>query len=69
MIFITHDLAEAYLLADQIAVIEAGRLLQIGPPETIVYRPASRSVARLTGNSNFWARRCAPTARRTYPCG
>ncbi len=55
VIFITHDLAEAYLLADQIAVSEAGRLLQIGPPGSIVYRPASRSVARLTGNSNFYA--------------
>jgi molybdate transport system ATP-binding protein len=53
-LFVTHDLAEAYLLADQIAVIEAGRLLQVGPPETVVYRPAHRSVAELTGGSNFF---------------
>lgn len=53
-IFITHDLAEAYLLADQIAVIEAGKLLQLGPPEAVVYRPAHRSVAELTGGSNFF---------------
>ena len=54
-LFVTHDLAEAYLLADQIAVIEAGRLLQLGPPEAVVYHPASRTVAELTGGSNFFS--------------
>ncbi len=54
-LFVTHDLAEAYLLADQMAVIEAGRLLQLGPPETVVYHPASRSVAELTGGGNFFS--------------
>ena len=54
VVFVTHDLAEAYLLADQIVVIEGGQVLQIGPPGTIVYRPATRSVARLTGNNNFF---------------
>lgn len=56
-LFVTHDLAEAYLLADRIAVIEAGRLLQLGPPETVVYHPASRTVAELTGGSNFFSGR------------
>jgi molybdate transport system ATP-binding protein len=56
-LFVTHDLAEAYLLADQIAVIEAGRLLQLGPPETVVYHPASQAVAELTGGSNFFSGR------------
>jgi molybdate transport system ATP-binding protein len=54
VVFVTHDLAEAYLLADQIVVIESGRVLQIGPPGAIVYHPATRSVARLTGNNNFF---------------
>ena len=56
-LFVTHDLAEAYLLADQIAVIEAGRLLQLGPPEAVVYHPASRTVAELTGGGNFFSGR------------
>jgi molybdate transport system ATP-binding protein len=56
-LFVTHDLAEAYLLADQIAVIEAGRLLQLGLPETVVYHPANRSVAELTGGNNFFSGR------------
>jgi molybdate transport system ATP-binding protein len=54
VLFVTHDLAEAYLLADQIAIIEAGRLLQLDPPEAVVYRPASRVVAELTGGNNFF---------------
>lgn len=54
-LFVTHDLAEAYLLADRIAVIEAGRLLQLGPPERVVYRPTSRAVAELTGGGNFFS--------------
>jgi molybdate transport system ATP-binding protein len=54
-LFVTHDLAEAYLLADQMAVIEAGRLLQLGPPEAVVYHPASRTVAELTGGGNFFS--------------
>lgn len=53
-LFVTHDLAEAYLLADRIAVIEAGQLLQIGSPAEVVYRPANHTVARLTGGSNFF---------------
>lgn len=53
-LFVTHDLAEAYLLADQMAVIEAGRLLQLGSPVTVVYHPVSRTVAELTGGNNFF---------------
>lgn len=54
ILFVTHNLAEAYRLADNIAVIEAGQLLQFGPPETVVYRPTSRTIAKLTGGSNFF---------------
>ncbi|MEM7346738.1 MAG: ABC transporter ATP-binding protein [Chloroflexota bacterium] len=53
-LFVTHDLAEAYLLADQIAIIKAGQLLQLGSPETVVYRSKHRAVAELTGGSNFF---------------
>lgn len=53
-LFVTHDLAEAYLLADQIAVIEAGRLLQLGSPAAVVNQPVNRQVAELTGGRNFY---------------
>ncbi|HET9015395.1 MAG TPA: ABC transporter ATP-binding protein, partial [Thermomicrobiaceae bacterium] len=48
-LYITHDQAEAFALADEIGVLEAGRLRQFGPPESIYTAPASPFVARLTG--------------------
>ena len=54
VLFVTHDLAEAYLLADRIAVVERGRILQVGTPEEVVYRPRNRRVAEVTGGTNFF---------------
>jgi molybdate transport system ATP-binding protein len=53
VIFITHDFGEAYLLADQLAVLVEGKLLQCGAPAEVVARPVNQTVARLTGNRNF----------------
>jgi len=46
-VFVTHDVVEAVLLADRIAVLEAGRLLQVGTPAELLAAPASRTVADL----------------------
>lgn len=48
-IYITHDQAEAFALADRIGVLNAGRLEQVGTPEEIYHRPISPFVARFTG--------------------
>ena len=48
-IYITHDQAEAFALADRVGVLERGRLVQIGAPEEVYSRPASPFVARFTG--------------------
>ncbi len=53
MLFVTHDLGEAYFLADQLAVIDAGRILQNGPPGDILRRPQNLTVARATGVKNI----------------
>jgi len=50
-IYITHDQAEAFALADQVGVLQAGRLIQFGRPEQIYTEPASPFVARFTGLS------------------
>jgi iron(III) transport system ATP-binding protein len=50
-IYITHDQAEAFALADQVGVLQHGRLVQFGRPEEIYTRPASPFVARFTGLS------------------
>ena len=49
MIYVTHDQAEAMALADRVAVMEAGRLAQSGPPPEIYHRPANDMVARFVG--------------------
>jgi oligopeptide/dipeptide ABC transporter ATP-binding protein len=40
ILFITHDLALAWLIADRIAVMYLGRIVEIGPAEAVVHEPA-----------------------------
>ena len=39
-IFVTHDQEEALTLSDRIAIIDEGRLIQVGAPQTVYERPA-----------------------------
>ena len=55
ILFVTHDLREAHLLGDRVAVIDGGRLLQFAEREQVFRRPASRRVAELTGVRNIFA--------------
>ena len=48
IIFITHDLSEALKLGDRIAIMQDGRIVQIGKPESIVLRPEDPYVAEFT---------------------
>jgi ABC-type Fe3+/spermidine/putrescine transport system ATPase subunit len=50
-IYITHDQSEAFALADVVAVVEAGEIVQVGTPEGIFTRPETPFVARFTGVS------------------
>ncbi|MAY63536.1 MAG: Fe3+/spermidine/putrescine ABC transporter ATP-binding protein [Rhizobiales bacterium] len=54
-IFVTHDQEEALVMADRIAVMEAGRIVQIGSGEDIYHTPASRYVADFIGDANLIA--------------
>ena len=47
VVFVTHDMAEALLLADRIAVLQSGRLVQVGNPQALLAAPASEYVERL----------------------
>jgi len=51
-IYVTHDQAEAMAMSDRIAVMEGGRVQQIGTPQEIYHRPATTFVARFIGRSN-----------------
>jgi ABC-type Fe3+/spermidine/putrescine transport system ATPase subunit len=52
-IHVTHDQEEALALSHRLAVMNAGRIEQVGTPEEIYERPASRFVATFIGESNF----------------
>ena len=49
IILVTHDMEEAFRLADKIAVMDGGKLLQYGPPNDLVRRPATSFVEALIG--------------------
>jgi spermidine/putrescine ABC transporter ATP-binding subunit len=52
-VFVTHDQEEAMAMAERIGVMNEGRLEQVGTPEEIYRRPATRFVADFIGESNF----------------
>lgn len=54
ILFITHSLEEAFLLADRILVLYDGKVQQLGTPEEIFYYPKNLYVAKLTGISNIF---------------
>ena len=52
-IFVTHDQQEALALADRLVILNKGRFEQIGSPEDVYHRPATRFVANFMGQANF----------------
>lgn len=52
-IYVTHDQEEALTMSDRIAVMRAGRVLQVDSPRMLYERPNSRYVASFIGQSNF----------------
>jgi spermidine/putrescine transport system ATP-binding protein len=53
-VYITHSLEEAMVMSDRIAVMRAGRFVQIGTPDEIYSRPANRFVAEFIGDVNVF---------------
>lgn len=52
-LFVTHDQEDAFAVADRVALMENGRLLQVGAPEELHDNPVSRSVAEFIGRATF----------------
>jgi iron(III) transport system ATP-binding protein len=52
-VYVTHDQEEAFSIADQVAVINRGQLVQIGTPRELYRQPADRFVAEFVGLSNI----------------
>jgi osmoprotectant transport system ATP-binding protein len=53
ILFVTHDVEEAFKLGDQIAVLSEGRLVQVGTPIELLSAPADDFVSRLVGADNM----------------
>jgi multiple sugar transport system ATP-binding protein len=62
-IYVTHDQVEALTMADRIAVLDAGRLQQLGTPEEIYDSPANLFVAGFVGDPpmNLWTAQVTPS--------
>lgn len=70
-IFVTHDQEEALAMADEMAVMDAGRILQIGTPHEIYQAPVDLHVASMVGDANLLPGEVrggvATTALGTFP--
>lgn len=53
-VFVTHNLTEAAEIADRIAVLNDGRLLQVGTPDQVLFHPADERVGDFIGKSNIF---------------
>ena len=62
-LFVTHDQREAFEVADQIVVLNEGRVQQVGPPQELYERPHSPFVARFLGQVNVLPARDDPAPR------
>ncbi len=51
---VTHDQAEAFALADRVVVLHEGRVVQVGRPDDLWWRPANSFVAEFVGHPNRW---------------
>jgi spermidine/putrescine transport system ATP-binding protein len=68
-VFVTHDQHEALTMSDRIAVMNGGRILQIGTPEDIYERPTARFVADFIGETNLIEARRIGERRFRLPSG
>jgi len=58
-VFVTHDQEEALSISDRVAVMRAGRLLQVGTPDSLYEQPADAFVATFVGDADLVSGHCA----------
>jgi ABC-type Fe3+/spermidine/putrescine transport system ATPase subunit len=70
VLLVTHNLAEAYFLADNISILIEGQIRQSGQKSTVYSRPAAKEVAQFLGVNNLWDGRVASCSdgRMTVEC-
>jgi ABC-type Fe3+/spermidine/putrescine transport system ATPase subunit len=68
-VYVTHDHAEGFAVADRIAVMRGGEIRQMGTPEEIYHRPVDQETARFLGFENFLGGQIVPGGRVRTPIG
>ena len=68
-LFVTHDQEDAFAVADRIALMKKGKLLQVGTPEELYERPASPEVASFIGRGTMVPARPTRGATATVTIG
>jgi len=64
-VYVTHDQAEAMVISDRIAVMNSGHVAQVGTPEQIYEKPATKFVADFIGTMNFIPAKVVQIAKQT----
>jgi iron(III) transport system ATP-binding protein len=65
-IYVTHDQEEAFIIADRIAVMHAGKIVQVGKPEEIYKDPHNQFIAEFIGQSNIFLGKVVSNAADGY---
>ena len=65
-IIVTHDIMDAMNMSDRIAVLDEGKIMQIGEPEEVYKNPQSKKIALLFGETNFIPLDMFPTSRSKF---
>ncbi|MFW6384378.1 MAG: ABC transporter ATP-binding protein [Halodesulfurarchaeum sp.] len=68
-LYVTHDQAEALSVSDRLAVMRAGRIEQVGPPEQVYSAPRNRFVAGFVGENNLFEVRAVEGSTATLAPG
>jgi putative spermidine/putrescine transport system ATP-binding protein len=66
---ITHDQQEALSMADRVAVMRQGRIVQVAPPRELYERPSTPEVAAFVGQANLWTGTVVDAASVDTPLG
>jgi osmoprotectant transport system ATP-binding protein len=69
IVFVTHDVFEAVKMADRVALVDAGRLQQLGTPRELVEEPANEFVDQFLGQQRFQLALLTRTIRSILPSG
>ncbi|WP_109993194.1 ABC transporter ATP-binding protein [Salinisphaera sp. LB1] len=68
-IFVTHDQQEAMVMSDRVAVLNDGRIQQVGPPQALYEHPENLFVARFMGHQNLFEVRAQDASGLDICCG